>query len=264
DYATLIAQRITGPLGMVSTGLSIPEGAASREAAPYDVSLDPDSLWHFQAMVSAGGIRSSVRDMLRLAQATVAAPEGVLGAALELSMRPTFEVDETLSMGLGWHRNPQLGLVWHNGQTGGFHSYLCVCPSEDLAVVVLCNTASGLVDQLGSNLMAELRGQATRPWDYEAEHPQPRERLAGLVGTYDLAPGVKVEVTLDERGLLGQLTGQPAVRLLASDADHFFLRVVDARVTFERDADGRGMALILHQGGRDQRAPRRESAPESK
>jgi serine-type D-Ala-D-Ala carboxypeptidase/endopeptidase len=34
--------------------------------------------------------------------------------------------------------------------------------------------------------------------------------------------------------------------------------VVDAQLSFETDAQGRTTALVLHQGGRDQRAPRSE------
>jgi hypothetical protein len=36
----------------------------------------------------------------------------------------------------------------------------------------------------------------------------------------------------------------------------FFLKVVDAQIEFVKDANGTPTALILHQGGHDQKAPR--------
>ena len=38
----------------------------------------------------------------------------------------------------------------------------------------------------------------------------------------------------------------------------FFLKVVDAQISFETDAQGRANALVLHQNGRDMRAKRME------
>jgi hypothetical protein len=63
-------------------------------------------------------------------------------------------------------------------------------------------------------------------------------------------------VTRDGDHLMVQATGQPAFRIWASAPDEFFLKVVDAQITFTRDAAGTVDGLILHQGGRDQRAPR--------
>jgi len=36
----------------------------------------------------------------------------------------------------------------------------------------------------------------------------------------------------------------------------FFLKVVEAQITFEVDASGRATALVLHQAGQNQRAKR--------
>ena len=47
-----------------------------------------------------------------------------------------------------------------------------------------------------------------------------------------------------------------AVFLAAKDA--FFDNVVEPQLSFERDADGKVVALTLHQNGHDTRGPRRE------
>jgi hypothetical protein len=51
--------------------------------------------------------------------------------------------------------------------------------------------------------------------------------------------------------LYAQPTDQPAFRLWPETAQDFFVKEVDAQVTFVRDAQNRVTALVLHQGGRD-------------
>jgi hypothetical protein len=55
-----------------------------------------------------------------------------------------------------------------------------------------------------------------------------------------------------------QITGQPRIEIFATARREFFLKAVDAQVTFEVDANGRATTVVLHQAGRDMRAPRVE------
>ncbi|MEI9997182.1 MAG: serine hydrolase [Rhizomicrobium sp.] len=80
--------------------------------------------------------------------------------------------------------------------------------------------------------------------------------LAGYVGRYQFAPGRVFDVTVRDGGLFVQLTGQPALPVFPAARDKFFYKVVDATIDFERDASGAVVAQILHQNGRDVRAPR--------
>jgi len=80
--------------------------------------------------------------------------------------------------------------------------------------------------------------------------------LAGYTGKYQLAPGAILDVTVQKDELFVQLTGQPAFPVYASAKDHFFYKVVDAKIDFERDASGAIVTLVLHQNGKDLRSPR--------
>jgi serine-type D-Ala-D-Ala carboxypeptidase/endopeptidase len=80
--------------------------------------------------------------------------------------------------------------------------------------------------------------------------------LGEYVGKYRLGPSVVVDFALKDDHLETQITGQPAFPVFASARDRFFLKVVDARLDFERDAGGKVIAVVLHQNGRDMRAPR--------
>ena len=80
----------------------------------------------------------------------------------------------------------------------------------------------------------------------------------GYVGRYQLAPTVFVTFSREDAHFFTQITGQPRLEIFASSPREFFLKVVDAQLTFEVDASGRATAAVLHQSGRDMRAPRVE------
>lgn len=88
----------------------------------------------------------------------------------------------------------------------------------------------------------------------------PREKLRDYEGVYALAPGLVFEVRATARALVVKLTGQPAIPVHATRPDHFVYDVVDAALTFERGPDGSVTALVLHQNGLDQRAPKQPPA----
>jgi hypothetical protein len=60
-------------------------------------------------------------------------------------------------------------------------------------------------------------------------------------------------VTREGDRLLAQPTGQAKAELFPESETKFFLRVVDAKITFAKDESGKVTHLILHQGG-DQKA----------
>jgi hypothetical protein len=71
------------------------------------------------------------------------------------------------------------------------------------------------------------------------------------VGEYELAPGFVLTVTREGDKLMTQATGQGKVEVFPSSPTEFFLKVVDAQLSFVKDAAGKVTGLVLHQGGRD-------------
>jgi CubicO group peptidase (beta-lactamase class C family) len=76
--------------------------------------------------------------------------------------------------------------------------------------------------------------------------------LASYAGVYELMPGFDITVRHDGAQLFAQATGQPEFELFAESDTEFFLKVVDAQVTFVPGEDGGpAPSLVLHQGGRN-------------
>jgi len=59
------------------------------------------------------------------------------------------------------------------------------------------------------------------------------------VGEYELQPGFVLGVTREGDRLMTQATGQPKVEIFPSSETEFFLKVVDARITFVRGPGGK-------------------------
>lgn len=79
----------------------------------------------------------------------------------------------------------------------------------------------------------------------------PDKTLESYVGSYQLAPTFAIAITREGSHLYGQATGQPRFELFATSPTEFFLKVVDAQITFHVDKSGRADSLVLHQNGRD-------------
>lgn len=75
--------------------------------------------------------------------------------------------------------------------------------------------------------------------------------LESYVGTYELAPSFAITVSRENARLYAQATGQSRFELFAESKTKFYLKVVDAQVTFVPNSTGKIEQLILHQNGRD-------------
>jgi hypothetical protein len=82
------------------------------------------------------------------------------------------------------------------------------------------------------------------------------EQLQAYVGRYEFGPGMILTITRGGTKLFAQLTGQGELPIYPESETKFFLRAVDAQITFRTDTQGRVNALTLHQLGRDQIAQR--------
>lgn len=86
--------------------------------------------------------------------------------------------------------------------------------------------------------------------------------LSRYVGRYDLppslfqdAPAFLLDVTLNDGALYLQPRGRVAVRLWPETATDFFVKEIDAQITFIADANGNVTGLTVHQN-RESRSAR--------
>lgn len=160
-YADLVRQRVLASLGMDETVVDVPDSLAARFARGHGLDGAPVPHWTFQEpTVGAGGWRSSVADLLTLAEAALDPAATPLADALALSLQPRVETGDGREVGLAWHLIPVPGtegvtMALHNGGTGGFVSFVGVVPSAGVGVVALTNRQAD-VDTLAVDLLRRL------------------------------------------------------------------------------------------------------------
>lgn len=105
--------------------------------------------WSFDSFAAAGGLKSTVEDLLKFANAQFKMPQSPLENAMANTKLFTFFLPPDTDLGLAWHMNllDDLTFYWHNGGTAGSSSYLALSPDKKSAVVVLANAAIAVDDQ---------------------------------------------------------------------------------------------------------------------
>ena len=80
--------------------------------------------------------------------------------------------------------------------------------------------------------------------------------LDTYIGKYELQPGFIITVSREGNQLKTQATGQPIVDIFPKSENEFYLKVVDAQLTFNKNDAGNIDSLTLFQGGREMKGRR--------
>ncbi len=157
DYESLVRSRICEPLDMNSTWITLTREMRNRLAKGHDLFLRPTENWDMPTLAGAGALRSDVNDMLTFLAANLGYTESPLAPAMA-AMRRIPESRERFGreLALGWNILPLNGreILWHNGGTGGYRSFVGFDPKAGTGVVVLANAFTGAgVDDIGIHIL---------------------------------------------------------------------------------------------------------------
>ncbi|WP_435744462.1 serine hydrolase domain-containing protein [Nocardioides sp. SYSU DS0663] len=153
DYATLLADRLTGPLGLVDTGV-VPRPGQERRLAPgHGWRGRPAGRWDLNLLAGAGGVVSTAADLLRWTATFDEGYAGPLAAAAAAAREPRRPAGRfgPAKVALGWLVGPD-GMLFHDGGTGGYRCFVGSRPDLGTSVVVLSARARG-VTGLGLTLL---------------------------------------------------------------------------------------------------------------
>ena len=259
-YEAAVRERILDPLAMSGTGIMLTPEMDARMARGHDPGGDVVPLWDVGVLAGAGGLRSSVQDMLRFLAANVGTPASPLEDAMRDAHQGRESMGESMEIGLNWITRTTEGqrTIWHNGGTAGFRTFAGFDPDREIAVVVLTNSGIG-ADDIGFHLLnpaiplepPSLPGFLHR----EAVDVDPAV-LQRYAGDYELNPRLIATFWLEDGRLRTQLTRQPPFAVYAASETVFFLRAVGAEMEFQVDDTGQITGMVLRQGGRTMEAPK--------
>jgi len=252
DYETLVRTRILEPLGMKSTAITLSPSMKERLVPGHDAALHQVANWDLPTLAGAGALRSTANDLLNFLAANIGLEKSPLAepmTAMIAARRPTGTPN--LEIALGWHIWTHDGheIIWHNGGTGGYRTWIGFEPKSRIGVVVLSNTSTNAgADDIGLHLLDPAFPLLQAP-KQRKEVKVDAAVLDKYTGRYQLAPTFILTITREGNQLYAQATNQPRFEIFAESEREFFLKVVDAQLTFVVDANGRATSIVLHQNG---------------
>jgi hypothetical protein len=248
---------------MKSTAITLSKSMKEHLTPGHDARLQPVPNWDFPTLAGAGALRSTANDLLTFLAANIGLEKSPLAnsmAAMIPPRRPTGMPN--LEIALGWHIWTRDGreIIWHDGGTGGYRTWIGFELKTRTGVVVLSNTSTDAAYDIGLHLL-DPAFPLLQPPKQRQEVKVDAAVLEKYTGRYQLAPNFIITITRDGDQLYAQITGQPRAEIFAESEREFFYKVVDAQLTFVVDANGRGTSIVLHQNGADHPAKRMEGEP---
>lgn len=247
-YEALLLARVTGPLNMKSTAVSLSDDMRARLAVGYDAERHIAPSWNAPVLAGAGSLYSTINDLLTFLEA-LGRDDGPLAGLLPV-MLATRRPGPGIPQALGWLmiEAGEGVILSHDGGTLGFSSAVAYDPKARTGVVVLSNTASGVGD-LARHLLRPAIPLAppAGPAPTRTEIQLDPATFNRLVGRYEPAPGVAFDVIREADALFLQLPGLPRLRLRAeTPRDFYAAENTRVTVTFAVDAEGNATALTLN------------------
>jgi CubicO group peptidase (beta-lactamase class C family) len=157
-YGVLLEQNILQPLGMKMSGTALNEVMRPHMAPGFDETGNPANSWNFgrfDVFEGAGAIRSTAADMLRYLKANMGEGTDLLTKSMKLAQTPRCHNGAGPLIGLAWEQQSSKrgNVVWHDGRTAGYATYVGFTADRHRGVVILSNTASS-VTELGFQYLA--------------------------------------------------------------------------------------------------------------
>lgn len=144
NYNELITSRLLNPLQLNETKASFEDTDINRWAKGYSNGREAEYWKSMNSMNGIGILKSTTKDLILYAKANLSPPDNTLGKAIKLTHQKMFG-DVYGDVGLAWQilppqKSTDKTLLWHNGGTGGFESWLFINEDNNSALVVLFNS----------------------------------------------------------------------------------------------------------------------------
>jgi beta-lactamase class C len=179
-FATLMQQRLTGPLGMSSTALPLPRALLARAVQGYGPMGRPIGRRGAEqetfAWPGAGQIYSSPRDMATFLVANLGElpDRRPIEDAMALAQQGVFTVKPRFTQGLAWQiiGAGNLTVLDKNGGLPSTSTYIGLVPQHKLGVVILSNRGRQHATKVGRQILHALAQDRSEPSSEGAE-PSP-------------------------------------------------------------------------------------------
>lgn len=220
DYASILKEKITQPLGLENTYAGSTPNAAvdSTVSYLYQDTWKKEPTTHYSVPLGAGNIFSTVSDLNRFAQALFSGK--LLSAA---SMKDMLDIKD--GFGLGIITFPFYDIVGygHSGGIDGFQSFFGYLPYEQLGYTILSNGARFPLNDIGIAMLQAATGKGSiqiPSFDACQLSEVEQEQYSGIYSSKQIP--LKITIRKSDKGLSVQATGQPSLELDCEEENHTF------------------------------------------
>ncbi len=254
-FEELLGQRILAPLKLEDTGFAPPSGRKSNFAPGHDAALQPapavSTMPGYALMPAAGGLYSTVNDLMAFPKIAMGYEHTPLDAALSECLKPRAPIgDSDNAQALGWTVIGEGGdqLIFRDGGSYGYASCMAWDRVQRAGLAVLSNQAASVAD-IALHLL--------RP-GHPLEHPAVTRHkeisvsaslLDELTGEYESTEEGIFKITRQGDFLNFEAPaewGLPALRIRPESTTDFFVLELPLRVVFERGSRGQVNGILVY------------------
>lgn len=249
-YEAFLQENIFNSLQMKNSGYDHGEQNLADRAIGYTKKGEqniPAEKINMKAPFAAGALYSTVEDLYKW-QLAFDSELLLKNETIKAAFTP-----EKRNYGYGWSISSWRGhpVISHTGAIEGFSAHLMKFPQEKAAVIVLLNNDKAQSVPVALDLSSILYGE-------KYELPKDRKEIAvdskildSYVGQYEVTPTLVFTVAKEGDKLTFLAPGQQkGVEIFAETETDFFLKVVDAQITFVKNQNGEVTGLQFKQMGR--------------
>lgn len=242
SYAEAMNHRVFQPLEMNNSSAIDSVDDDTELAAGYSNTANM-GVWKFNIHAGAGVIRSTAKDLYKFVQANFREDDDAIHRAIRAIRTLQYESQHALGWITETSRDDTTVFV-HNGQTGGYASFLALDPTAKSGWVILTtSTESETITRIGASYYRDV----VVPSSID---------ITPYIGVYMLTENQYMTVSNKDGQLQIQVTGQPPIAL-AHTEDHIFeLEALNLTADFELGKDGNATTLKWSQSGNSINAER--------
>ncbi|WP_223033219.1 serine hydrolase [Hanstruepera marina] len=266
SYGQFIQENIFDKIGMTSSYYGNMKHIIPNRTTGYIVEQNDFINADYMSLslaYSAGALLSTTEDLLKWQNALLSNTL-LKESSIKQAMTPTLlNTGKRIPYGYAFRfsRLENSPVIAHTGSTKGFTSIALFLPKENIYITALTNCNCKNVNNVAKQV-AELfvtspdtnKVSAIIKTTKQERKPiaVPAEILNNYTGTYEVKPNVNLTVGLDNTNQLYLLApGQTKkVELFAETQNHFFVKIVDAEITFNKNEMNKVISLTMNQSGR--------------
>lgn len=237
-YAELIRERILEPLGMRDTTIPPPYAPGAALVSGHDELGHETAPWSADALAGAVAARSTAEDLVRLVSACLPHAQGPVAEDCRVAMTPIAPSYDGAQIGLTWNVDNARGVIWHDGDTPGYHAFIGIAPRSGEAAVLLTNARVDL-NAVGFHML-----DRSSPLPAYREVAIPSRDQRAFVGCYRFA-GDTLTVSEDDHGLWYALSHGAGARLRPVGTYSLASAIGSAVMTFSDFHRGRAERVTI-------------------